>query len=207
MAATSGDDIALPAGKWVCLGLCLSITSGIADNNRTHYLALKLVKVGTDAYAVCVCDGVATDGQLRHLEAAGNDGQLPTGLYVTFGLHVDSQLFTDDFAHEFSDNEVESMNLGHQRANVCAFNTVYALLSLNHGLCEIVLGGALSAATNDSSCAKAMASLQYCLLVATFGPASGMEESNKDFVGVIESSIRKVDGSSTTTEMGKMPMT
>ena len=66
LAATSGDDIALPVGKWVCLGLCLSTTSGLGDNNRTHYLALKLVKVGPDKYAVCVCDGIATDGQLHY---------------------------------------------------------------------------------------------------------------------------------------------
>ena len=29
LARTSGDDVALPVGKWVCLGLCLSTTSGL----------------------------------------------------------------------------------------------------------------------------------------------------------------------------------
>jgi hypothetical protein len=67
LAATSGDDIALPAGEWVCLGLCLSTTSGIGDNDRTHYLALKLVRVGPDAFIVCVCDGIGTGGDLREL--------------------------------------------------------------------------------------------------------------------------------------------
>ena len=62
LAATSGDDVALPAGKWVCLGLCLSATPGIGGNNRTHYLALELVKVGTDAYDGYVCDGISTNG-------------------------------------------------------------------------------------------------------------------------------------------------
>ena len=70
LAATSGDDIALPVGEWVCLGLCLSTTSGVGDNDRTHYLALKLVRVGPDAFTVCVCDGIGTDGILRELEAA-----------------------------------------------------------------------------------------------------------------------------------------
>ena len=34
LAATSSHDIALPVGKWVCLGLCLSTTSGVGDNDR-----------------------------------------------------------------------------------------------------------------------------------------------------------------------------
>ena len=160
LTATSGDDVALPAGKWVCLGLCLSATSGIGDNNRTHYLALKWVKLSTDAYDVYVCDGINTNGQLRPLSAAVNAGDLEDGIYVACGLHVDSQLFTYDFARKCSDIEVGSMILGHQRANVCAFNTVYALLVLNHGLCEMLaLGGAISAATDASSGAKAMVAL------------------------------------------------
>ena len=166
------------------------------DNNFTHYLALKLVKVGTDAYVVCVCDGIGTDGQLRHLETAANDGQLQTGIYVAFGLHVGVQLFTSNFARELTDDEMESMNLGQQRGDSCAFNTVYALLALNQGLCEMLaLGGALTAANDNSSGAKAMSALQHCLLTAMFGPASGMEENNEDFVEVVERSMRKADGS------------
>ena len=127
--------------------------------------------------------------------AAVNDGDLKDGIYLACGLHVDSQLFTYDFARKFSDGEVGSMNPGHQRANVCAFNTVYALLALNHGLCEMLaLGGALSSAIDANSGAKAMVVLQYCLLDALFGPASGMEANNKEFVRVIERSMRKVDG-------------
>jgi hypothetical protein len=195
LAATSGDDIALPVGEWVCLGLCLSTTSGVGDNDRTHYLALKLVRVGPDAFTVCVCDGIGTDGILRELEAARVWGGAATGIYVAFGLHVDSQLFTPDFARECSANELQSMNLGHQRGNVCAFNTVYALLALNLGLCEMLgLGGALSAGSDDGNGARAMAALQHCVLTSLFGPANGMEQNNQDFVAVIERSIRSVDG-------------
>ena len=64
LAATSGDDIALSVGEWVCLGLCLSTTSGVGDNDRTHYLSLKLVRVGPNSVAVCVCDGIGTCGEL-----------------------------------------------------------------------------------------------------------------------------------------------
>ena len=129
------------------------------------------------------------------MDAAVNDGHLEDGIYVACGLHVDSKLFTCYFARECGDSEVESMNLGHQRASVCAFNTVYALLALNHGLCEMLaLGGALSSAIDANSGAKAMVVLQYCLLDALFGPASGMEANSKEFVRVIERSMRKVDG-------------
>ena len=211
LAATSVDDVVLSACKWVCLGLCLSITTDIGDNDRQHYLALRLVKVDAGAYDVYVCDGISTNGELRLVSAAVNAGDLEDEIYVTCGLYVDSQLFTYDFARTCSDSEVESMNLGHQRANVCVFNTVYALLALNHGLCEMLaLGGALSAAT-DATCssgAKAMLTLQYCLLDALFRPASGMEANNKEFVRVIGRSMRKVDGpASTTNEICKMSMT
>ena len=195
LAATSGDDIALPVGEWVCLGLCLSTTSGVGDNDRTHYLALKLVRVGPDAFTVCVCDGIGTDGKLRRVGGSSQWWGAATGIYVAFGLHVDSQLFTADFARECSASELQSMNLGQQRANVCAFNTVYALLALNPGLCEMLaLGGALSAGGDDSNAARAMAALQHCVLTSLFGPANGMEQNNQDFVGVIERSIRSVDG-------------
>ena len=143
LAATSGDDIALPAGEWMCLGLCLSTTSGVGDNDRTHYLALKLVRVGPGAFIVSVCDGIGTHGKLRELQTALNDGELEIGIYVAFGLYIDNQLFTVVFACKCSASELQSMNLGQQRANVCAFNTVYALLALNPGLCEMfALGGA-----------------------------------------------------------------
>ena len=160
LAATSGDDVALPVGKWVYLGLCLSWTSGLLDNNRTHYLALKLVKVGPDKYAVCVCDGIATSGHLHYLEAGDNGGPCPSGIYVAFGLHVDSQLFSSDFARELTSVELLTMNLGQEEANVCAFNTVYALLALNPGLCELLaLGGALTARDEENSGVKAMRAL------------------------------------------------
>ena len=42
---------------------------------------------------------------------------------------------------------------------------------------------------------RAMVALQHCVLTSLFGPASDMEENNRDFVGVIERSIRRVDGS------------
>ena len=37
LAAASGDDIALPAGKWVCLGLSLSTTSGTVRYYHAFY--------------------------------------------------------------------------------------------------------------------------------------------------------------------------
>ena len=51
LAAQSSSDVALPVGKWVCLGLVLSTSSGSVDNDRVHYLALKLVQVGAGEYA------------------------------------------------------------------------------------------------------------------------------------------------------------
>ena len=195
LAATSGGDVALPVGKWVCLGLCLSTTSGLRDNNRTHYLALKLVKVGPDKYAVCVCDGIETEGQLHYLEAGANTGPCRSGIYVAFGLHVDSQLFSRDFARELTNVELVTINLGQQRANVCAFNTVYALLALNPGLCELLaLGGALTVRDGENAGVKAMRALQYCMFGAWFDEASCMEANSKDFVQVIERSMRRASG-------------
>jgi len=144
----------------VCLGLVLSVASGNEDSNRIHYLALKLVQIGTREYAACICDGINTDGHLQSLDADGQPTIQKSGIYVAFGLYVDVQLFSADFAKELADGELESINLGKQRVNVCASNSIYALLALNPGLCELLaLGGALTVHDEENSGANAMRAL------------------------------------------------
>ena len=172
LSTQSGLGVVLPAGKWVCLGLVLPVASGSEDNNRILYLALRLVQVCTGEHAAGICDGTNTDGHLQSLDA---DGQ-KSGIYVAFGLYVDAQLFSADFAREFADGKLEAINPGKQRANVCAFDSVYALLALNPWLCEMLaLGGALTMRDEENSGAKAIRTLQCCVFTAIFGEASCME--------------------------------
>jgi hypothetical protein len=189
----SGLDIDLPAGEWVCLGLVLSLEPGTEKNDREHFFLLKLVQVGAGEYAVCICDGIDTNGKLEPLEgdALKLDGD---GVYVAFGLYVDSQLFTNDFARPLTGDELEKINLGKQRENSCAFNSVCALLALNRGLVEMLaLGGALTAASADTIEARAMRTLQHCVF---FGKAEFIEENNANFVEVVARSLRRADGMS-----------
>jgi hypothetical protein len=109
---------------------------------------------------VCICDGINTDVHLQSLDADGQPTIQKSGIYVAFGLYVDAQLFSADFSRELADGELEAINLGKQRANVCAFNSNYALLALNPGLCELLaLGGALTVRDEENSRANTMRAL------------------------------------------------
>ena len=116
------SELAATGGEGVCLGLCLSTTSGVWDDDRTHYMAMKLVRVALDAFTVCVCDGFGTCGELRELEAALNAKQLGTGIYVAFGLYVDNQLVQRQRAVVHESGTTTSQRLCVQRC-LCTLGT------------------------------------------------------------------------------------
>ena len=110
-------------------------------------------------------------------------------------MWTSAQLSSADFARELADGELDAINLREQRASVCAFNTVYALLALNLGLCELLaLGGALIARGEENSGVKTMRALQYCMSTAMFGEVSCMEGNSHGFVEVLERSTHTADG-------------